>query len=333
MPKIVFVGDCYGEREEEKGFAFAGNNYRILADLMAQAGIDKRDCAFTAVFPFRPARGSVDSLMTSNKREALESMPAFARGKYLHLQYAKHIPALHSFLEREQPNVVVALGNAALWATTKVSGIKRWRGSPLLSFDQKWKVLATWPPQSITRQWELRPIAFMDFTKIAKEAEDRRLIRPRRIIHLEPTLEDLDEFYQKYIEPVEVLACDIETRLGQITEVGFATSPNRAIVVPFWGKDKTNYWPDTKSELAAWQWVRKVLMSKKMVGQNYQYDMQYFYRVMGLPNPNFVGDTMLLHHTLQPELEKGLGFLGSVYTQEPSWKFMRTEHDTLKREE
>jgi hypothetical protein len=40
---------------------------------------------------------------------------------------------------------------------------------------------------------------------------------------------------------------------------------------------------------------------------------------------------MLLHHSMQPELEKGLGFLGSVYTDEPSWKFMRTDHSTLKQ--
>jgi len=40
---------------------------------------------------------------------------------------------------------------------------------------------------------------------------------------------------------------------------------------------------------------------------------------------------MLLHHAMQPEMEKGLGFLGSLYTNEPSWKFMRTDHDNLKK--
>jgi hypothetical protein len=40
---------------------------------------------------------------------------------------------------------------------------------------------------------------------------------------------------------------------------------------------------------------------------------------------------MLLHHALQPESEKGLGFLGSVYTNEASWKLMRTS--TIKRDQ
>jgi uracil-DNA glycosylase family 4 len=333
MAKIVFVGECYGEREAEIGFPFAGNNWRILRDLLSQTGIDKKDCAFTSVFPFRPIRGSVDSLMTSNRKEAVTSLPAFVRGKYLHQDHGIHIPKLFAFLEKEQPNLVVALGNAALWALTHNSGIKRWRGSPLLSSDQKWKVLPTWAPGSIARQWELRPIVFMDFHKIAREAESKLLVRPRRIIHLEPSLDDLEEFYEKYIVPAPILACDIETRSGQITEVGFATSPNRAIVVPFWGKTKVNYWPDIKSEIAAWKWVQRILEEKPIVGQNYSYDMQYFYRVMGITNPRFIGDTMLLQHTLQPELEKGLGFLGSVFTSEPNWKFMRQDHDTLKRED
>jgi len=43
---------------------------------------------------------------------------------------------------------------------------------------------------------------------------------------------------------------------------------------------------------------------------------------------------MLLHHALYPELPKGLGFLGSIYTNEASWKLMRRERsDTVKRDE
>jgi hypothetical protein len=31
---------------------------------------------------------------------------------------------------------------------------------------------------------------------------------------------------------------------------------------------------------------------------------------------------MLLHHSLQPELPKSLGFLGSLYTNEQAWKHL-----------
>jgi hypothetical protein len=41
---------------------------------------------------------------------------------------------------------------------------------------------------------------------------------------------------------------------------------------------------------------------------------------------------MLLHHALQPESLKGLGFLGSVYTDEGNWKQMRNV-GTVKRDD
>jgi hypothetical protein len=43
---------------------------------------------------------------------------------------------------------------------------------------------------------------------------------------------------------------------------------------------------------------------------------------------------MMLHHSLYPEMKKSLGFLGSIYTDEASWKLMRQEKtDTEKRDE
>jgi DNA polymerase I-like protein with 3'-5' exonuclease and polymerase domains len=121
--------------------------------------------------------------------------------------------------------------------------------------------------------------------------------------------------------------------IGTITEIGFATSASRGINIPFWSRSRVNYWRTQAEERAAWEWVRRILAEKDTVWQNGQYDMQYLWRTMGIPTPRFFGDTMILHHSLQPEMKKGLGFLASIYTDEPSWKFMRTDHSTLKRED
>jgi hypothetical protein len=43
-------------------------------------------------------------------------------------------------------------------------------------------------------------------------------------------------------------------------------------------------------------------------------------------------DTMLLSHSLQPESLKGLGYLGSVFTDEGSWKQERKGNQTIKRD-
>jgi hypothetical protein len=47
-------------------------------------------------------------------------------------------------------------------------------------------------------------------------------------------------------------------------------------------------------------------------------------------------DTMLLHHAIQPESLKGLGFLGSIYSDERAWKGMNDRKGykkTIKRDD
>jgi hypothetical protein len=118
-----------------------------------------------------------------------------------------------------------------------------------------------------------------------------------------------------------------------ITEVGYGTPDGKhALVIPFYWRQASdgNYWRTPEEEREAWMWCKYINQVKPLIGQNFAYDMMYFWKTVGIPCPRFLGDTMLQHHTLQPEMEKSLGFLGSIYTNEPSWKFMRTDHSTLK---
>ena len=132
------------------------------------------------------------------------------------------------------------------------------------------------------------------------------------------------------------LAVDIETTLGQITHIGFAPSRSRALVIPFvdLSQPSGSYWPTPEAEHSAWNMVEELLTHPALkVFQNGLYDLQYIIR-MGLRVTNTQHDTMLLHHSMYPELQKGLGFLGSVYTSESSWKLLREHEDgMLKRDE
>lgn len=330
---IVIVGEFPDQTAEARGLIIGGPQGQVLRGLLSQAGLSASEIPMTNVFSTRPPRGDIETLCTSSRAQAVPNYPYIKRGHYLRAEHGPAIAALWHFLERHNPNVILALGNVAMWALCKQMGIEKWRGTATLTHDKRWKVITTWPPASILKQWNLRPIAFADISKTKRESETARLVRPRRILHLDPTLEDIKTFYHEHVVPAEFLSCDIETKADTITEVGFATSPSRAIVIPFWSRARGNYWPTPELERAAWEWVRRFLVEKPTIGQNFQYDMQYLYRKMGIACPQFAGDTMLLHHSLQPELKKGLGFLASIYTSEPSWKFMRTEHSTLKRED
>jgi DNA polymerase I-like protein with 3'-5' exonuclease and polymerase domains len=68
------------------------------------------------------------------------------------------------------------------------------------------------------------------------------------------------------------------------------------------------------------------------VFQNGMFDINYLTRA-GIYVRNCAHDTMLLHHVLYPELPKGLGFLGSIYSNESAWKLLRKHGEELKRDE
>jgi uracil-DNA glycosylase len=331
-PRIVIVGEAWGEAEEAAGEPFVGPSGQVLNSLLRAAGLPREAAYLTNVFNLHPPQNRLENLGAS-KSFAIEGWPQLSQKLWISREYQPELTRLFEELSNFQPNLVIALGATPLWALCKQTGIKKFRGTPLMSFDGKYKVLPTYHPSAVMRQWKLRPVVIADLQKAVRESASKQLVRPKRIIHLEPTLADIEDFYTKYIEPADSIACDIETKQLTITEVGFGT-PDRALVIPFYKRQGSpNYWPTLSEELEAWAWVRRILAEKPIDGQNFSYDFQYFWLRMGIPVRRVGDDTMILHHAMYPEMEKSLGFLGSIYTDEPSWKFMRTDHDNFKRED
>jgi uracil-DNA glycosylase len=332
---IMIVGEAWGEHEENAGRAFVGPSGRLLKALLSENGINPRETYMTNVFNRRPMGNNVLNFCGS-KATAIAGYRALQQGKYVREEFRPELNRLYSEVARVEPNVIIALGNTALWALCKKSGIKKFRGSPLPSIPingRTFKVLPSWHPAAVIRQYALKPVLMLDLAKARRQADFPDIIRPSRLILLEPTLDDIEDFYHEHLVGQPFLSCDIETKQRQITEVGYSTADGkRAIVIPFYKRsDNGNYWATLEDELRAWHWVRTINSEFPLIGQNFQFDMMYFWKTVGIPCPRFEGDTMLLHHSLYPELEKGLGFLGSVYTDEPSWKFMRQDNDTLKQ--
>jgi DNA polymerase I-like protein with 3'-5' exonuclease and polymerase domains len=173
--------------------------------------------------------------------------------------------------------------------------------------------------------------------KAWRESQWPELRRPERSVIVDPDINEVWAWVEATLRrPSALLACDIETGNRQIKCIGFARSRSEALVVPFVDlvHGQGSYWPSVTDELTAWQAVRALLESQiPKVFQNGVYDLQYIL-AMGLWPQALVHDTMLLHHSLFPEMQKGLGFLGSIYTSEASWKLMRRHKpDSEKRDE
>lgn len=335
---IALIGEAWGEAEERLRQPFVGAAGYELNKMLAESGIHRADCLVTNVFNLRPKANKIEALC-GPKASSLAGYPALAKSQYVREEFAPEIERLANELIEANPNVVVALGNTAMWALTGKTAISKFRGSTMLSSHcvTGFKTLPTYHPAAVLRQWDLRPIAVIDLAKALRESAFPEIRRPAREVWIEPTLEDIHEFRRRHIEGAKILSADIETSGRRVTCIGFAPDHRYALVVPFDDPRGVgrNYWADVELEIEVWQLVKEILESPAppKLFQNGLYDIAFLYRAYGIKVAGAAEDTMLLHYSLQPESLKGLGFLGSVYCDEGSWKEMREKKKVLKRDD
>jgi hypothetical protein len=317
--------------------------------MLAQVGIVREQCLITNVFLDRPPENNLLAWCDSKRgvsaayklylpklREAAPEFPwpetytwdKIKQGKYIHPKYLGELVRLKWELEQARPNIVIALGGVACWALLGKSSIEALRGACAEStLVPGLKVLPTYHPAYILRAWGDRPIALADFEKALRESASPEITRHPRQILVPENLADMEAFYSQYLTIPCNVATDIEAHVGRdITCIGFAPSPDVALVVPFTdGPGYKHYWATEEEEVAALRFVKKVLKAPHLnkVFQNGLFDIQYIIKFWRITPVTCHDDTMLGMHAIQPEFPKGLGFLGSLFTDEPAWKLMR----------
>jgi DNA polymerase len=340
----MLLGEAPGEQEERLGIPFVGASGQELDRMLAEAGWNPGEIYKTNVFKTRPLNNKLESIFVSQQEwKTLYGTTTTGAGSpapyridnkihFLPPSFQLELSHLAEEIAACNPNLILALGNTALWSLTGRQNISSLRGTVLLSttLSTPRKLLPSWHPAAILRQWDLRPILIADLIKARRQAQFPEIRRPSRQVLVNPTLTDLEIWYARLLEdPPSSLAVDVETKRGQITEIGFARSSVNALVVPFIKSFNEHYWPTPGCEATALRGVKAILQTPiPKVFQNGLYDLQYIWRTWRLTPRNCLHDTMLKHHSLFPEVQKGLGFLGSLYTDEPAWKFMRARKAT-----
>lgn len=365
--RTVIVGEAFGENEERYGTPLCGQSGRELFRMLGEAWqsplaieaantredgkwlalrnswLHEQGVLLTNVFALRPPGNNLGYLCAG--RTELPSDYALPQirtenPRYLKPEYFPQLARLKIELQHSPRNLVLALGGTACWALLGRAAISTLRGAIADStFIPGLKVLPTYHTAAILRQWSWRPVGLADLLKARREREFGEIRRPRRTVLAEPTIAEIRRWVLETLDGwragrYRLLSPDIETMNGQIRCIGFARSAGESLVVPFIADlSGRSYWPTLDEELAAWYAVRELLESDMpKVGQNFLFDLQYLQRA-GIRPKNCLHDTMLLHHSLFPELQKGLGFLGSIYTNESSWKLLRKHNEELKRDE
>jgi uracil-DNA glycosylase len=367
MTPLVLLGEAMGSEEERIGAPFVGpSGIELLnqldeAKILTLTGEDKRflrkywdtrdphlldsiwrlhsdEIHRTNVLNFHPHANKLETVC-GPKANGIPGYPTLIKSGYLDARYEPELERLSEEILVHNPNLIVCLGNTPLWALGGKTGVSKLRGTTLYSTHTvaDFKILPTYHPAAVLRQWELRPTVIMDLMKAKREMAYGEIRRPNCEIWIEPTLEDIGRFIDDYVRTCDLLSVDIETAGTRVTCIGFAPRADLAIVIPFDDSRAAggNYWPTAEHERQCWEIVRGVLEDGAIgkLFQNGVYDIGFLMRSYGILVKGAKEDTMLAHHARQPESLKGLGYLGSIYTDHGSWKHMRKKHETVKRDE
>lgn len=339
--KIALVGEAPGTDEMILGKPFVGRSGKLLNSILAQVGIEREQCLVTNVFDFQLPGNKIKPLCVSKKEaDKSEDYPQLQipidSGAYVPAEIAKpQLNRLQRELEKCKPNVIVALGGSAVWATLAHSpygAMKKIRGT--ISAGLFGKTLVTYHPAYVLQNYAAKTRVVADLKKALTESKFPEIREMVIDVLIPKNLREVTNFLNRLRSPAAV---DIETLQGQIDNIGFADCIYRAMSVPIFypGTIPTQYWKTDEEEAKVITAIGRYLNNPNRIKvfQNGSYDVQWIWERWGIATYGWTEDTRMLHHALWPESPKDLGTIASIHLNMPGWKLAGAGRATTKKED
>ena len=216
------------------------------------------------------------------------------------------------------------------------SAIFKYAGSPLIAprLNYQHYVYPTLPPDLVARQYKLRDQVVLDLAKARSELDyykEHGVLEPLPQRKLQTEFESFDEilYILKSFLECELISNDVETiypkagtkkrpspyygkHPGYPLIVGLAPSKNYGISIDLFRESKSE-------TIELWRALDKLFTNVIQLGQNFISFDANLYEMLGFRFRE-VRDTLLMHHTLYPELPHKLQHLTRQYTREPYYK-------------
>ena len=338
--KIMIVGDHAHEMDLRRGEPFIGGGGFELTKMMQDAGIRRDDCYMTLVLK---TRSYPNELNIIDKKKDRQPNHVFFQGHYITQKLYDACMALREEVELVKPNVICTVGDLALFALTGQTSSYNYRSSIMESvLTPGYKVIPTLRSDIIHAQYARRPWVIHDLKRVKKNSltpgvfhRDYKLLIA--VDNSEQWFETIGNRINGLINSLDAgqsegalqmpLACDIETRGGHITCISFAWAPTEGLCVQLCPmRNPEGFWtPEQEAHLVGLMCAVLMHPNVLLVGQNFNYDLQYIFRHWGI-TPTNVADTMLMQHSAFSNLPKNLGFLSSMYCEDHLyWKDDRTD--------
>lgn len=317
--RIMVVGEAWGEYEERREEPFVGPSGEELNRMLHEAGLTRGECFVTNLVNKRPPNNDLSFWVSEKKKPPTH--------EYQLLKDVWALPVVHegykqlmAEIELVQPQIVVALGNWAMWALTGRRGITLWRGSVLQGPGGR-KIIPTMHPAAVLRQWSIRAATVSDLRRVKRHLETpTEVAQPAWNFTIRPSYPDVISCLTGLLSRLEQepiwLDLDLETSSGHIACCGISWSLTEAICIPFMSKDSSyGYW--IAEEEAAIVWLLYRIFTHKNARirwQNGLYDAQYVHKSWHFI-PRGMQDTMISQHAMFSDLPKSLAFQASLYAK------------------
>jgi len=313
--KIYLIGEAPGEREVASGHPFSGPSGYELDKMLAEAGIARSECFATNVCHERPPSYLKNGKWVHNDIDQWFYSPTAAKkqgiaainGRFPAQPIREGVLHLTELLREHRPVLILALGGTPLWAVAGEMGITKWRGSVLDT--PLGKCIPTFHPADVLRSWTHRPIVVQDLRRAERESHFREVCRPAWEFVVEPSIEDINEWFHTYLSDADrPVTCDTEG-WGRVDCIGFAADPLHAICIPFThptsGAERgVHYWSSIEEEYLATQACRTVLSARPIIFHNAIWDCQVIARRWAML-PRLHLDTQVAQHVAFPGLLGG----------------------------
>lgn len=304
--RMMVLGEAPASNEVRDGRPFVGKAGQELAKMFGSVGVDLDADVYRTNVSLEPVSGDKDDWFFEKDGAPTQ---VTLRG----------LAALSQDIRDIQPNVVIPMGNYALWAMTQQTGIMKRRGSILTSrLFGGVKVVPTIHPAALlwnspeeegSGMYKWRTVIIWDLERAKRESEFPELRSRPRTYLVDPKGAEANTAIERLLD-ARRLTYDIEGPYGRIGVkcIGFSDFD------PEWS---VCFWNHGTQSMGLFKMLLETDVPK--VGQNLMYDASCLDQ-LGIHPRNIRFDTMLAQHAIMPDLPKGLDFLASIYTDIPYYK-------------
>lgn len=333
---IMIVGEAPGEDEDIVGSPFVGASGNELAKMLNESGIrggaakwdarinkfamnwDDSDVFVTNVMRWRPENNNIGFYITDVKKQVTSLHQKF-HDRWALPPITQGAAQLADEIAKVRPKIIVPVGNVSLLALTGKWGITNWRGSMLHTYvgGVQTKVIPTYHPAAVLRQWSWRAAAVHDLRR-ARRFVDQEYPKPDWKFIVRPTFNQVIQTFCRILDLLDKgphrLSFDIETRAGHIACAGISWSLREAICIPFMCvESREGYWTaDQEAYIIHCLYLILTHWNARVIGQNIIYDSQYTWRHWHFV-PRVAQDAMISQHTIFSDQPKKLFYQASMY--------------------